>query len=83
MLYIYIYIYMYMCVCIGDEEWSKMLAPGRAVHVDDLCSAHIYLFEHPEAQGRYICSSHCFNIIDLARSLSIKYPEYNIKTKYE
>lgn len=52
------------------------------MHVEDLCNAHIYLFEHPEARGRYICSAHCFEITELARSLSNKYPEYNIPAKY-
>ena len=69
-------------ISLGEEAGCNLLARGRAVHVDDLCAAHIYLFEHPEAKGRYICSSHCFNIIELARSLSLKYSEYNIPTKY-
>ena len=69
-------------ISLGEEAGCNLLARGRAVHVDDLCDAHIYLFEHPEAKGRYICSSHCFNIIELARSLSLKYSEYNIPTKY-
>ncbi|XP_058217225.1 dihydroflavonol 4-reductase-like [Rhododendron vialii] len=55
----------------------------RDVHLDDVCNAHIYLFEHPEAEGRYICSSHCFTILDLAKLLSRRYPEYNIPTKFE
>ncbi|XP_034675143.1 dihydroflavonol 4-reductase-like [Vitis riparia] len=72
-----------LAVLTGEEAGCNLLARGRAVHVDDLCDAHIYLFEHPEAKGRYICSSHCFNIIELARSLSLKYSEYNIPTKFE
>nr|ATD87110.1 dihydroflavonol-4-reductase [Euphorbia pulcherrima] len=65
-----------------NEALYPMLTPS-AVHVDDVCNAHIYLFEHPQAEGRYICSSHCFTIFDLAKSLSRKYPEYNIPTEFE
>ncbi|KAK2994150.1 hypothetical protein RJ640_020955, partial [Escallonia rubra] len=67
----------------GNKAMYPMLTRTRAVHVDDVCNAHIYLFENPEAKGRYICSSHCFTIFDLAKSLSQKYPEYDIPVKFE
>ncbi|KAM7518225.1 hypothetical protein LguiB_017187 [Lonicera macranthoides] len=67
----------------GNERFYPMLTKGRAAHVDDVCDAHIYLFEHPQAKGRYICSSHSFTIFDLAKSLRQKYPHYNIPTKFE
>lgn len=54
-----------------------------AVHVDDVCNAHIYLFEHPLAKGRYICSSHTINTFEVAHSLSLKYPDRNIPTEFE
>uniref|UniRef100_F6H062 NAD-dependent epimerase/dehydratase domain-containing protein n=1 Tax=Vitis vinifera TaxID=29760 RepID=F6H062_VITVI len=72
-----------LALLTGDERSYVLLTRGQAVHVEDLCNAHIYLFEHPEARGRYICSSHCFEITELARSLSNKYPEYNIPAKFE
>ncbi|KAJ9674757.1 hypothetical protein PVL29_023970 [Vitis rotundifolia] len=72
-----------LALLTGDERSYVLLTRGQAVHVEDLCNAHIYLFEHPEARGRYICSSHCFEITELARSLSNKYPQYNIPTKFE
>ncbi|KAL8147623.1 hypothetical protein AgCh_005084 [Apium graveolens] len=53
------------------------------VHVDDVCNAHIYLFEHPLAKGRYICSTHTLNIFDIAHSLSLKYPNRDIQTEFE
>ncbi|KAL8108530.1 hypothetical protein AgCh_024840 [Apium graveolens] len=53
-----------------------------AVHVDDVCNAHIYLYEHPLAKGRYICSSQSFNIFDIAHSLGLKYPGTDIPTKF-
>ncbi|KAK1399262.1 Dihydroflavonol 4-reductase [Heracleum sosnowskyi] len=61
----------------------KKLHGLSAVHVDDVCNAHIYLFEHPQAKGRYICSSHIFNIFEMAHSLGPKYPDRNIPTEFE
>jgi len=43
--------------------------------------AHIFLFEHPEAKGRYICSSHDITILGLAKMLREKYPEFDIPTE--
>ncbi|KAE9457020.1 hypothetical protein C3L33_11077, partial [Rhododendron williamsianum] len=65
-----------LSVITRNEALYPMVTRARAVHLDDLCNAHIYLFEHPEAEGRYICSSHCFTILDLAKSLSQRYPEF-------
>ncbi|PSR99661.1 Dihydroflavonol 4-reductase [Actinidia chinensis var. chinensis] len=66
-----------------NEAFYPMLTQARAVHLDDLCNAHIYLLEYPQASGRYICSSHCFTIFDIAKWLSQKYPECDIPTKFE
>ncbi|CAN1283898.1 Bifunctional dihydroflavonol 4-reductase/flavanone 4-reductase [Linum perenne] len=43
-------------------------------------NAHIFLFEHPDAKGRYICNIDDINIYELAEFLTHKYPEYNIPT---
>ncbi|KAA8537596.1 hypothetical protein F0562_027204 [Nyssa sinensis] len=59
-----------------NEALYPTLIRSCAVHLDDLCNAHIYLFEHSQAKGRYICSSHCFTIFSLSKSLSQKYPEF-------
>ncbi|OAY50698.1 bifunctional dihydroflavonol 4-reductase/flavanone 4-reductase [Manihot esculenta] len=72
-----------MALITRNEALYSMLARVRAVHVDDVCSAHIFLFEHPQAKGRYICSSHTFTIVDLAKSLNQKYPQYNVPSKFE
>lgn len=63
-----------------NEYFYSILSHGSAVSVYDVCEAHIYLFEHKEAKGRYICSSHDFTIFELAKPLSERYPEYNIPT---
>ncbi|CAN6722234.1 unnamed protein product [Malus baccata var. baccata] len=60
-----------------------IIKQGQYVHLDDVCRSHIYLYEHPKAEGRYICSSHDATIHDLVKMLREKYPAYNIPTKFE
>ncbi|XP_015086063.1 vestitone reductase-like [Solanum pennellii] len=48
------------------------------VHVDDVVNAHIFLFEHSNANGRYICSSGETTIFELSKFLSARYPQYEI-----
>ncbi|KAK4276562.1 hypothetical protein QN277_014695 [Acacia crassicarpa] len=67
----------------GNEGHYSIIKQGQFVHLDDLCMSHIFLLEHPEAQGRYICSSHDATIHDVARILNQKYPEYNVPTKFK
>ncbi|KAH7849520.1 hypothetical protein Vadar_019036 [Vaccinium darrowii] len=72
-----------LSVITRNEALYPMVTRAWAVHVDDVCNAHIHLFENPKAEGRYICSSHRFTILDLAKSLSRRYPEYNIPIKFD
>ncbi|KAK4276563.1 hypothetical protein QN277_014696 [Acacia crassicarpa] len=67
----------------GNEAHYSIIKQGQFVHLDDLCMGHIFLLEHPEAQGRYMCSSHDATIHDVAKMLSKKYPEYSIPTKFK
>ncbi|KAJ8749020.1 hypothetical protein K2173_013463 [Erythroxylum novogranatense] len=64
----------------GEKEQLASLLNMSMVHADDVARAHIFLFEHPEAKGRYICSSHFMTNQELAKFLSAKYPEYPIPT---
>ncbi|XP_057975737.1 dihydroflavonol 4-reductase-like isoform X2 [Malania oleifera] len=66
-----------------NEAHYSIIRQGQFVHLDDLCNAHIYLYEHPKAEGRYICSSHDATIFHLAKMLSQKYPEYNVPTTFK
>nr|AQL59240.1 dihydroflavonol 4-reductase [Delphinium chefoense] len=66
----------------GNQSHYSILKQIQLVHLDDLCNAHIYLFEHPESNGRYICSSHDATITDVANLLRHKFPEYNVPTKF-
>ncbi|KAJ9166064.1 hypothetical protein P3X46_020863 [Hevea brasiliensis] len=67
----------------GTESHYHIIKQGQFIHLDDLCLAHIYLFENPKAQGRYICSSDEATIYELAKLLSEKYPEYNVPSKFK
>ncbi|KAK6150636.1 hypothetical protein DH2020_015568 [Rehmannia glutinosa] len=67
----------------GNEAHYSIIKQGQFVHVDDLCEAHILLFEHPAAEGRYICSSHDATIYDIANMIREKWPEYHIPTEFE
>ncbi|XP_068635882.1 noscapine synthase SDR1-like [Aristolochia californica] len=62
----------------GDAEQCKLLRNAMFVHIDDAVSAHIFLFENPEAKGRYICSSNSCSARELAHFLSSRYPQYQI-----
>nr|AHZ31751.1 dihydroflavonol 4-reductase [Viola x wittrockiana] len=66
----------------GNEAHYGIIKLGNYVHLDDLCQAHIFLFEHPKSEGRYICSAEAATIHDLAKMLRQKYPEYNIPESY-
>ncbi|ERM94665.1 hypothetical protein AMTR_s00011p00215690 [Amborella trichopoda] len=64
-----------------EEAHYAYLKQHCLIHVDDLCTAQIFLFEHPAAKGRYICSSHDNTIFQLAEMMRERYPEYDIPTE--
>lgn len=65
----------------GNKPHYSIIKQGQFVHIDDLCEAHIFLFEDQRALGRYICSSHDATIYDLAQMLRDNWPEYDIPTE--
>nr|AFS60083.1 dihydroflavonol 4-reductase [Paphiopedilum concolor] len=67
----------------GNKAHYSILKQIQFVHLDDLCDAQIFLFEHPEANGRYICSSHDATIYSLAKMLKERYPAYIIPQMFE
>ncbi|PSS06053.1 Dihydroflavonol 4-reductase [Actinidia chinensis var. chinensis] len=67
----------------GNEPHYSIIKQGQFIHLDDLCESHIFLFENPKAEGRYICSSHDATIFDLAKMMREKWPEYNVPTEFK
>ncbi|ESQ44798.1 hypothetical protein EUTSA_v10003227mg [Eutrema salsugineum] len=66
-----------------NEAHYSIIRQGQYVHLDDLCNAHIFLFEEAVAKGRYICSSHDATILSISGFLRKKYPEYNVPATFE
>ncbi|KAJ4964251.1 hypothetical protein NE237_024190 [Protea cynaroides] len=73
----------FICSAPGNEAHYSILKQDQLIRLDDLCNAHIFLLEHPKAEGRYICSSRDTTIFELANLLRERYPEYNIPTTFK
>ncbi|KAG2590368.1 dihydroflavonol 4-reductase-like [Panicum virgatum] len=71
-----------LALVTGNEPHYSILKQVQFVHLDDLCDAEIFLFEHPAAAGRYVCSSHDATIHGLAAMLRERYPEYRIPERF-
>lgn len=68
-----------LSMIVGNATIFPHLHKLSLVHVDDLVSAHIFLYENSNARaGRYICSSTPTSIEEMHRFLSAKYPEFHI-----
>ncbi|XP_047311818.1 dihydroflavonol 4-reductase-like [Impatiens glandulifera] len=67
----------------GNTPHYSIIKQGQYVHLDDLCESHIFLYEHPQAEGRFICSSHDATIYELAKLMNEKWPEYNVPQKFD
>ncbi|KAI3884755.1 hypothetical protein MKW92_042644 [Papaver armeniacum] len=72
-----------LALITGNEAHYSILKQIQLVHLDDLCNAHIFLWENPKAEGRYICSSEDTTIYQLANMLRNRYPDYYIPTKFD
>ncbi|KAI5387454.1 putative anthocyanidin reductase isoform X3 [Lathyrus oleraceus] len=72
----------------GETENYKILSAVNArmgsialVHIEDICNAHIFLMEHANAEGRYICSTQSCTLSNLAAQLSKEYSSPSMLSK--
>ncbi|XP_058753297.1 putative anthocyanidin reductase [Vicia villosa] len=72
----------------GETENYKILSAVNArmgsialVHIEDICNAHIFLMEHANAEGRYICSTQSCTLSNLAAQLSKEYSSPSMQSK--
>ncbi|XP_019194376.1 PREDICTED: anthocyanidin reductase ((2S)-flavan-3-ol-forming) isoform X1 [Ipomoea nil] len=72
---------MLLSLITGDVKLLPILAAVNSrmgsialVHIEDICSAHIFLMENARAEGRYMCCTHNCSISELIAQLSQEYP---------
>lgn len=70
-----------LLLCAGNQNVLKYTEIISFVHTDDVANAHIFLFECPNAKGRYICSAVEITVDNLAKFLSTRYPEFQIRNE--
>ncbi|RWV81548.1 hypothetical protein BHE74_00008133 [Ensete ventricosum] len=51
------------------------------VHIDDVASCHILVYENDNAQGRYLCSSNVLDNHEVAAQLANRYPSLPIPNR--
>ncbi|KAE8662498.1 Vestitone reductase [Hibiscus syriacus] len=69
-----------LALVLGEQHGYSALLNTPMVHVDDVARAHIFLFEYPDAKGRYNCSSYRMSLQEMSEFLCAKYPEFPIPT---
>ncbi|KAK4476521.1 hypothetical protein RD792_015677 [Penstemon davidsonii] len=67
-----------LSMIIGSKKQIRYYPNTPFVHIDDVASAHIFLYEYPEAKERYICSAVEITTDKLKEFLSERYPEFQI-----
>ncbi|KAK4491977.1 hypothetical protein RD792_002762 [Penstemon davidsonii] len=70
----------------GDPRMFPILAAVNSrmgsialVHIEDICSAHIFLMENSKSEGQYICCTQSCALSELVKKLSREYPCSNLQ----
>ncbi|MBA0788431.1 hypothetical protein Gotri_006710, partial [Gossypium trilobum] len=70
----------------GDPKYLSILSAVKArmgsialVHIEDICSAHIFLMEHDRAEGKYICCACSSPMYELINHLAQENPSLDIQ----
>ncbi|KAK4759736.1 hypothetical protein SAY87_022867 [Trapa incisa] len=67
---------------LNGLKGMQMLSGSISItHVEDVCRAHIFLAEKELASGRYICCATNTSVPNLAKFLSERYLQYQVKTE--
>ncbi|XP_026448234.1 anthocyanidin reductase ((2S)-flavan-3-ol-forming)-like isoform X2 [Papaver somniferum] len=72
-------------ICLGMSLLTgmQMLSGSISItHVEDVVDAHIFLAEKESASGRYICCNVNTSVLELAKFLSHRYPQYAVTTEF-
>ncbi|XP_063948372.1 vestitone reductase isoform X3 [Daucus carota subsp. sativus] len=67
-----------MSMIIDDDNPFEFPGITSFVHMDDVATAHIFLFEYLNARGRYICCGADITLEDFPNFLRERYPEYEV-----
>ncbi|KAM0918611.1 hypothetical protein ACQ4PT_008734 [Festuca glaucescens] len=62
----------------GETEKFTMFGRMGYVHIDDIASCHILVYETANAKGRYICNSAVLNSNELVAFLAKRFPSFPI-----
>ncbi|XP_010267828.1 PREDICTED: anthocyanidin reductase-like isoform X2 [Nelumbo nucifera] len=66
----------------GIKVMQTLSGSISITHVRDVCRAQIFLAEKESASGRYICCHINTSVIELAKFLRERYPQYNVPTEF-
>ncbi|XWS32330.1 hypothetical protein CRYUN_Cryun23aG0150400 [Craigia yunnanensis] len=74
-------VYILLTMILGkQDDYKYLFGTYNMVHVDDVADAYIFLLEHSDAKGRYICSSVNISVHAMFEYLSTNYPEFEMLT---
>ncbi|KAF7847655.1 hypothetical protein BT93_L2754 [Corymbia citriodora subsp. variegata] len=71
-----------LALVLGNENEYSTLLKISLVHVDDVVRAHIFLFDHPDTEGRHLCSLASMTTEEMSKFLSERYPEFQIPSQW-